>query len=362
MCFERSDIPKRMLSLALGVAILAHFGAAKEATYVVIAALFFEALGRVLRIKAPRSVDDYSPLLIAMVFLRIIGSVTSFSALAILLIAQPHQMSLVIGLLFFSGVAIHALTSQALMTALNWLQVVVLTLSFAVIALIIPGQTYAPPGPDDLWAFHLATAIWVVNIVTSVFRQNSTRTSYADAISMAKDRARQLAYLARHDALTGLLNRHAFDEVLLDAIQFAAPEKRIAVLVIDLDKFKPINDRLGHAAGDATLVEVAARIRTAIGNGQAARLGGDEFAALLPSANERGIVERLALRLKRALGEPIAYGDETITISASIGVAFGDTRDDDPSSICARADQAMYVAKSEYCDYPVFADDLRPTG
>ena len=362
MRFERGDIPKRMLSLSLGVAILVHFGAAAEATYVVIAALLFEALGRILRIAAPPSVDDYSPRLIAMVFFRILGSVASFCALSVLLIAQPNQAALVIGLLFFGGVAIHALTSQALMTTLNWLQVVVLCLAFAVIVLIIPSQSYAQPTPDDLWAFYLATGVWVVNLVTSVLRQNSTRTSYAEAIGMAKDRAQQLHYLARHDALTGLLNRPAFDEVLLDAIQFAAPDRRIAVLVIDLDKFKPINDRLGHAAGDATLVAIAARIQAAIGDGHAARLGGDEFAALLPAANDRNKVKRLALHLKHSLGEPIPYGDEEITVSASIGVAFGDTPKDDPSSICARADQAMYVAKSEYSAYPVFADDLRRAG
>jgi diguanylate cyclase (GGDEF)-like protein len=130
----------------------------------------------------------------------------------------------------------------------------------------------------------------------------------------------RLTYLADHDSLTGLVNRRALNERL--ACQFR-PRDDLALLYLDLDGFKAVNDAYGHPAGDAVLVEVARRVRAEVREGDvAARLGGDEFAVLCPDLDPDGAGE-LAERLRRAVSEPIAGDGVMLHVGVSIGVATG---------------------------------------
>lgn len=164
------------------------------------------------------------------------------------------------------------------------------------------------------------------------------------ALRQAEGRVRHLAF---HDTLTGLGNRHQLDDTLAALVQDRAPA---AMLFLDLDGFKTINDTLGHATGDHLLMVVADRIRRCLRQGdQAIRLGGDEF-VVLARRGTRGAVERLAERLSERLLELIRQpvrlrGNHEIWVSSSIGVALYPEDGGTPEALLRAADVAMYAAK-----------------
>lgn len=169
------------------------------------------------------------------------------------------------------------------------------------------------------------------------------------AASLAETHAahERLAHAATHDALTGLANRVRLADEVADAL---ADDGDLAVLYIDLDGFKDVNDTHGHATGDALLVEVAGRLREAAGHDAAlARLGGDEFAAMLPGTSPAQAT-RTAERIRAALCEPFEAGGRSLEIGASLGVATSATLGPGPVDVDAllvAADSAMFQAKRD---------------
>lgn len=158
----------------------------------------------------------------------------------------------------------------------------------------------------------------------------------------------ELTHLAGHDALTGLPNRMRFMEQLQGSIQHATLSgERLAVMFIDLDDFKQINDRLGHSAGDRTLVVVAQRLREALhATDIVARLGGDEFIILLTGVRSPEAIHDTAERVQTAMGEGIALGTQRMTVGASIGISEFPVDGDHAEELLAKADAAMYAAKT----------------
>jgi diguanylate cyclase (GGDEF)-like protein len=151
---------------------------------------------------------------------------------------------------------------------------------------------------------------------------------------------RDLRWAASHDPLTGMVNRAAFERRLN---QMA--DEDVALLYIDLDDFKPINDHFGHPAGDRVLVEVSRRIEHALGpDDVAGRLGGDEFAVVCPGANAVGRAREVAERIVESIRQPILDGPRTMTVGASVGVAVG-VHPLIPEVLVQQADQALYSAK-----------------
>ncbi|GGB05747.1 hypothetical protein GCM10011324_14860 [Allosediminivita pacifica] len=152
---------------------------------------------------------------------------------------------------------------------------------------------------------------------------------------------------ARHDPLTGLMNRRAFSE-RLDQIEHDGrlrPERIIAM--VDLDRFKPVNDLYGHAAGDATLCEIAARLTTEVGcAGAIARLGGDEFAVIFAEGVDVNQVERVSRRLLHAMESPIRFAGNAIYVGFSIGLVSWKSGTDHSEAL-RRADKALYMSKGE---------------
>ena len=141
---------------------------------------------------------------------------------------------------------------------------------------------------------------------------------------------------ALHDPLTGLPNRRALSELL------ATGGKR-SLLLVDLDNFKPVNDKLGHAAGDELLVGVAERLRTAVrADDTVARLGGDEFAVFIPDGDAE-CATAIAARIVESCGEPFDVTGGPVTIGASVGVSVG--HDADGDTLLRSADEAMYRVK-----------------
>ncbi|MBL8280099.1 MAG: diguanylate cyclase [Pelomonas sp.] len=157
--------------------------------------------------------------------------------------------------------------------------------------------------------------------------------------------------LAHRDTLTGLPNRLAFEltlERLFVDLHHAGqvPTQRLALLFIDLDNFKTVNDRLGHGAGDTVLVEVSRRMSGVLrASDTLFRLGGDEFALLVSDVAEPEAVEQLASRLIAAVREPLLIQGEVQPVGATVGLAFVPDDATDPQSLLHAADAAMYAAK-----------------
>lgn len=155
-----------------------------------------------------------------------------------------------------------------------------------------------------------------------------------------------IAALARRDALTGLANRRAFEEALAREVARSARDGApLAVIALDVDHFKRVNDAHGHAAGDAVLVEIAARAAEALRAGDLlARVGGEELAALLPGASLEAaaeVAERVRARIARA---PVTAGGACLSVTVSAGVAARAPGEEGPALV-ARADGRLYAAK-----------------
>jgi len=167
-------------------------------------------------------------------------------------------------------------------------------------------------------------------------------------IQALKDQRRRLEHMASHDPLTGLLNRAEFERRCEAAIAVAArTHKAVAVMFVDLDAFKVVNDSYSHAIGDRLLQKVADRIRRQIGGGDVAgRIGGDEFTVLLDRLELREDAGAVAGRLLASLSEPVVVDDCEIVLSASIGIAGYPLDGADTLTLIANADAAMYAAKN----------------
>lgn len=176
-------------------------------------------------------------------------------------------------------------------------------------------------------------------------------------ISVLKAQQRELVEQARHDVLTGLPNRRAFSERLRQAMARARrrPET-LAVLFIDLDGFKAVNDALGHAAGDQLLQEVAARLQQCVRTTDCVcRLAGDEFTVILEGAGHPGEIHRIGQRIIERVSTPVRLKGEDVRVTPSIGAALLSAGEAD-EALCARADAAMYAAKRNGKAQLVIAD------
>lgn len=174
-------------------------------------------------------------------------------------------------------------------------------------------------------------------------------------VTAQREAEERVQYLATRDALTGLPNRDWFHQLLSVELKAARRYGRqIAVLFIDLDRFKLINDSLGHGAGDALLREIGARLTRCLrASDVVARLGGDEFVVLLGEARTRELTTVVVRKLLAALQEPVELGTQSCRISASIGISMFPDDGADEQTLMRHADSAMYVAKEQgksgYC-------------
>jgi diguanylate cyclase (GGDEF)-like protein len=156
-----------------------------------------------------------------------------------------------------------------------------------------------------------------------------------------------LQFQARHDSLTGLPNRSLYEERLSRALREALDLKqRLAVLYVDLDKFKLINDSTSHRIGDLFLCEIAARMRSVVRSGDTvARIGGDEFNILLHNISNEGEAETIAERIRNAVRQAVVIEGRTLAVSASVGIAFFPDDGTNAEDLQRDADAAMYCAK-----------------
>ncbi|MDE2497721.1 MAG: EAL domain-containing protein, partial [Xanthomonadaceae bacterium] len=223
------------------------------------------------------------------------------------------------------------------------------------------------PLPATIWDEVVATHRWSGEVQSrrhdgSVYAEKLDISTIRDAenrvqqyvavfsdISAAKADRNRLEHLAAHDVLTGMVNRVRFQRHCEQAIERAARDRSaVAVLFIDLDAFKFVNDSYSHAVGDRLLKLVSERIQQQLREGDiAGRIGGDEFTVLMPHLNLREDAAVLASRLLAVLSEPFRVDDYELVVSASIGIAGYPLDGSDAKTLIANADAAMYAAKSE---------------
>lgn len=202
-------------------------------------------------------------------------------------------------------------------------------------------------------------------ILVIVFLISRRHEHALGALTTSAGRQRELAArmreMALQDALTGMPNRRAFVERIHRATARAARHgTSVAVLFLDLDGFKVVNDSLGHAAGDALLVTVAERLRGLVRpEDTVARLGGDEFIILVEDVPDAAAVAKIAERINRALVQPVDLVGRTVNISTSIGIAIADANSVGSSDLLRDADAAMYRAKADgKASYAVFEPQM----
>ena len=164
-------------------------------------------------------------------------------------------------------------------------------------------------------------------------------------ITVEREAQQQLRELALYDALTGLVNRAFFHEQFRHTVSLRQrPSQQTALLFVDINDFKDVNDRWGHAVGDDVLATLGTRIRGTLRAGDvAARLGGDEFAVLVPSISEPAEAARVAERLMDAIRTPIRFSEAQLSLNASIGISIGS----DMQTMLQESDAAMYRAKAQ---------------
>ena len=193
----------------------------------------------------------------------------------------------------------------------------------------------------------VVTAIFMLSIALMIFAWRRVR-ELANEIKARRAAEEVARKMARHDPLTGLPNRRYFNEKLDEALaNVVADRHRAAVLMLDLDGFKAINDVHGHLVGDKALTECAERITAAAKGALVARVGGDEFSIVMPKINSLDEPAGLARRIAKAVAEPFQIADTETALGVGIGIAVapddGTTADD----LVRRADLALYRAKAE---------------
>jgi diguanylate cyclase len=200
---------------------------------------------------------------------------------------------------------------------------------------------YSPGGATAVW---LGAAALMVSLVRAglTFREN---IALADSHRMAIT-----------DSLTGLPNRRLFNDRAEQAVLRARRRgERVGLLMIDLDRFKDVNDTLGHHAGDVLLRGIARRLPPTLRESDTvARMGGDEFAVLLPGVEDAGAAEAVARTLSRAIREPITVEGLSLDTEASIGIALFPDHGEDVAELLRRADVAMYSAKADQSAHALY--------
>ena len=191
-------------------------------------------------------------------------------------------------------------------------------------------------------------------LARSIAQMQEHLLAHLNELNMRKD---DMEYKARHDVLTGAPNRDMFFDLLRFAISDARRNStRLAVLFVDIDRFKQINDNWGHAAGDAVLIEVVRRLNAIMReNDLVSRLSGDEFCVMIHAAEDPGTIAYVAQKIINALGEPITYDSQKLSIGASVGIGVFPADGETPEELLHNADAAMYNAKrngrNRYCFY-----------
>ena len=342
------DVAKRLASIGMILGICWHAGFVTAVLLIVGFIILFEISAQLIAARLPDRDEDIGNGLMVAMWLTNIPSAVTYLMPSLLLAAQPSQALLLGGMLWLFGVYVHISNTFVALPIYNWCLMIPAFLISFLMFWIASGTDFVPSDHVD-WAITVAlTLIYGINTIETLSRQKDTQTALDQARTEANARLRELEHMNQHDALTGLLNRSAFDAALDNLLGKRRPTQTLAVFLLDLDGFKPINDTYSHKAGDTVLITVAERLRIAAGDaGIVARFGGDEFALAFANLESDAAALRLAEHVARSVQQPISYGERVLQVGVSIGINLTGVGDDTVSGLCTGADQAMYQAKVE---------------
>lgn len=214
--------------------------------------------------------------------------------------------------------------------------------------------------PSNHWVIEASfLGIYFYTTVNTLHQYMKREAALVSAEKAASSRLAQLEHSQRLDPLTGLLNRGAFDSALMGMLQDRERTKaEIAVFLLDINSFKPVNDTYSHEAGDAVLMAIANRIRAHFGQGGlVARMGGDEFICAIHRRGTDDEILTFAENLRDVIAQDILWNERKLRVTASVGIAITGAVADAPtasvSALAAAADQAMFAAKSSATGAPV---------
>ncbi len=322
----RRHLGKRLATGALVLGIAALAGVAQGPLLGMAALILLtEAVALAALRRLPPG--DEAPLALSLVTLA--NSVLSTAAYllpSLALAAIDDVIWVGAALIWVFGVFVHISNSYVSLPFFNWSQMVP-AFGVGLGVVIVAGTSQHSHGPDGWWHWGIVVGqflVYCVNTVETIRGQKETQAELAQARAEARARLAALERAARIDPLTGLLNRQAFDAALADMLRDAEPGREVAVLSVDLDGFKPLNDTYGHAAGDAVLVVTGRRMDAFLGQeGVAGRLGGDELAVAVPGIRSARMALDLAMRLAREVERPVSHEGKTLRVGGSVGVALG---------------------------------------
>jgi diguanylate cyclase (GGDEF)-like protein len=271
-----------------------------------------------------------------------------FLSFSVILSHSDSLPFILAGYLWIFGIFVHVSNGFGLLPFYNWSQ---MTPAFGSIFWMFWNLSQNP-AHDASPLYWLMTSflmlIYIINTFDTMNGQNDTHKALALARDQANARLMELEHLSRHDPLTGLINRQAFDEIVESLMRQHADRHGITVFLVDLDGFKPINDSYSHNAGDAVLVEVANRLRQLIGkDGHVARVGGDEFAIAKTTATTTKAALKFGNSILDAIRQPILFEQKNLGVGASIGIARRGSDVPNLAALMSGADQAMYRTKQD---------------
>ncbi len=351
------DMAKRLASAGMILGICWYAGLAQAVLVMGGLILLFEICAKIIATYMPEREQDIGIGLMAAMWWTNVPSTVVYLLPALMLATQPSVALLLGGMLWVFGVYVHISNTFVSLPIYNWSQMVPAFLTSFVMFWLASDMTFVSSGLLDWGITTALTVIYGINTIETLTRQKDTQTALDTARTEANARLRALEHMNQHDALTGLLNRSAFDAALEQLLLKRPATQRLAVFLMDLDGFKPINDTYSHKAGDTVLIAVAERLRLAVGEaGIVARFGGDEFALALPMIDDQAALRRLADFVSQSIQQPIRYGERILEVGVSIGINLTGVAEDTVSGLCTGADQAMYQAKAESGQRWVFYD------
>jgi diguanylate cyclase (GGDEF)-like protein/PAS domain S-box-containing protein len=219
---------------------------------------------------------------------------------------------------------------------------------------VVSHLAHESPGLPTEWRLtrNDGSSLMAEILVTELNNEYGARTGFllmAHDVTARHEAEHQVQHMALHDALTGLPNRNMLQEQLKACLNIAQREQgHMALMFIDLDRFKKINDGLGHHVGDSVLIEVGRRLRAAMRSSDiVARLGGDEFVVLLPRIQAQTDGDVVAAKVLEVFTDPVLIGEQELRVTPSIGVALYPDHGTDAATLMRHADLAMYQAKKD---------------
>jgi diguanylate cyclase (GGDEF)-like protein len=349
------DFFKRVSALIMVLAIC-HYGGATTSVFITAGIILLtEVVIRRCGDIAPGRDEDFG-----LPFMLTVWAVNSVSTIAyllpsVILAGHGSVALLLMAFMWMFGLFVHISNTFVALPIYNWSQMIPAFGTALYVIWTASGADHVTGDVGEWLVLMAGMAVYASNTVETLNQQKDTQRALATARAEAEQRLRALEHMTQHDPLTGLRNRQAFDGAVAGMLARRRSNSRVAVFLLDLDGFKPINDTHSHEAGDCVLVTIARRLEAIAGqNGVAARLGGDEFGLALPDITTDSAARRLAARMIAAVAEPVPWGGKVLRIATSVGICLSGPAESTVPALCAAADQAMYRAKSEGVGRAVF--------